>query len=83
MYDYVIRVPLLQNTAPANLELLGRPELSTTFTKLKLWSLVQFSKIVYIDADVLALETPDELFDTPADFAVSLEIYIRKKGEKQ
>lgn len=41
-----------------------------TLTKVNLWRLVQFRKCVYVDADVLALRAPDELFDLDVDFAV-------------
>jgi len=36
-----------------NLELLSRPELGVTFTKLHCWRLTQFTKCVFMDADTL------------------------------
>ena len=36
------------------------------FTKLRLWQLVMFDKIVYMDTDVVVLRNMDDLFDTPA-----------------
>ncbi|KAH8859271.1 Glycogenin-1 [Schistosoma japonicum] len=41
----------------------SRPELAETFTKIQVWSLIQFSKIVFLDADTLVLQNIDELFD--------------------
>lgn len=46
-----------------NLALLGRPELGPTFTKLHLWQLVQFDKVVFLDADTLVLRNIDDLFE--------------------
>ena len=34
-----------------------------TFTKLRVWQLVKWKKVVYIDVDVVALQSMDELFD--------------------
>jgi len=38
-----------------NLELLSRPELGVTFTKLHCWRLTQFTKCVFMDADTLVI----------------------------
>lgn len=37
----------------AHLALLARPELGITFTKLHCWTLTDFSKCVFLDADTL------------------------------
>ncbi|KAK6457550.1 transferase activity protein [Scheffersomyces xylosifermentans] len=34
---------------------LGRPELDQTFTKVLLWSLIQYDKILYLDSDTLPI----------------------------
>ncbi|CAI4536976.1 BCN_G0029350.mRNA.1.CDS.1 [Saccharomyces cerevisiae] len=39
----------------ANLELLKRPELSHTLLKARLWELVQFDQVLFLDADTLPL----------------------------
>lgn len=39
---------------------------ANTFTKLRVWELTDFDKIVYLDADTLVLQNIDELFDRPA-----------------
>lgn len=75
VYDYVIDVEPIRNEAtPENLHLMGRPDLRSAFTKIQLWNLSQFSKIVYIDADVVALRAPDELFDIDAPFSAAPDI---------
>ena len=35
------------------------------YTKLHIWNLVDYDKVVYIDADTLVLQNVDELFDRP------------------
>lgn len=37
-----------------------------SFFKLRVWSLIQYEKIVYIDADMLILKNIDDLFDKPS-----------------
>ncbi|KAF4334350.1 glycogenin-2 beta [Fusarium beomiforme] len=74
VYDYILPVPRIRNDHPANLYLMNRGDLHSAFTKINLWKLTQFSKIVYIDADVVAYRAPDELFDTPHPFAAAPDI---------
>jgi len=40
-----------------NLDLLSRPDLGVTFTKLHCWRLTQYSKCVFMDADTLVKST--------------------------
>lgn len=74
LYDYVIPVERIRNSNMANLYLMGRPDLSYAFTKIALWRQTQFRKIVYLDADVVALRALDELFDIDAPFAAAPDI---------
>ncbi|KAH0441627.1 hypothetical protein CcaCcLH18_01887 [Colletotrichum camelliae] len=74
VYDHVIPVPRIRNDRPANLYLMNRPDLHSAFTKVNLWRQTQFSKIVYIDADVVAYRAPDELFDIAAPFSAAPDI---------
>ncbi|KAF4969452.1 hypothetical protein FSARC_3310 [Fusarium sarcochroum] len=74
VYDYIFPVPRIRNDHPANLYLMNRGDLHSAFTKINLWKLTQFSKIVYIDADVVAYRAPEELFDTPHPFAAAPDI---------
>ncbi|OZJ05359.1 hypothetical protein BZG36_01532 [Bifiguratus adelaidae] len=46
-----------------DIELLGRPELGITFTKLQIWKQTQYTKVVYLDADTLPLCNIDDLFE--------------------
>ena len=51
-----------------------RPDLGSTFTKIALWRQTQFTKIVYLDADMVALRAPDELFEEKSSFAAAPDI---------
>lgn len=53
---------------------MNRPDLLYTFTKINLWRLNQFRKIIYVDSDVVALRAPDELFDLKEDFAAAPDV---------
>lgn len=53
---------------------MGRADLHSAFTKINLWKLTQFRKIVYIDADIVAYRAPDELFDLPHPFSAAPDI---------
>lgn len=48
---------------------MNRPDLVSTFTKISLWRQTQFEHLVYLDADVVTLRAPDELFDVDSKFA--------------
>lgn len=74
LYDYIIPVERIRSPNAANLYLMGRPDLSFTFSKIALWRQTQFRKIVYLDADVVALRALDELFDIEAPFAAAPDI---------
>ncbi|KAK0392105.1 hypothetical protein NLU13_1603 [Sarocladium strictum] len=74
VYDQVIAVPRIRNDHPANLYLMNRGDLHSAFTKINLWRQLQFSKIVYIDADIVAYRAPDELFDIQHAFSAAPDI---------
>jgi glycogenin glucosyltransferase len=74
LYNYVIPVERIGNSSPGNLYLMNRPDLLYTFTKINLWRQIQFRKIIYIDADVVALRAPEELFDIPDSFAAAPDV---------
>ncbi|QIW96043.1 hypothetical protein AMS68_001561 [Peltaster fructicola] len=74
LYNYVIPVERIGNPNPKNLYLMNRADLLYTFTKIQLWRQTQFRKIVYIDADVVALRAPEELFDIADTFAASPDV---------
>ncbi|XP_031554966.1 glycogenin-1-like isoform X2 [Actinia tenebrosa] len=63
VWDHLVTVDPLDSRDDANLALLTRPELGITFTKIRCWNLTQYSKCVFLDADMLVLQNCDELFD--------------------
>uniref|UniRef100_A0A8K9XPM9 glycogenin glucosyltransferase n=1 Tax=Oncorhynchus mykiss TaxID=8022 RepID=A0A8K9XPM9_ONCMY len=63
VFDRVLVVDVLDSGDQAHLSWLGRPELGVTFTKLHCWTLTQYSKCVFLDADTLVLCNVDELFE--------------------
>lgn len=64
-YNAVTEVDVLDSRDEANLALIKRPELGVTFTKLYCWTLTQYTKAVFVDADALVLQNADELFGYP------------------
>lgn len=62
-FDEVITVDVMDSKDRLHLALLGRPELGITFTKIHCWTLTQYSKCVFLDADTLVLCNVDELFE--------------------
>ncbi|KAI8984678.1 nucleotide-diphospho-sugar transferase [Mycotypha africana] len=67
----IIKVDTLRSSNYDNLKLLGRPDLDITFTKIHLWNLTQYSKVVFLDADTYPLKRIDELFNVEATFAAA------------
>nr|1ZCU_A Chain A, Glycogenin-1 [Oryctolagus cuniculus]1ZDF_A Chain A, Glycogenin-1 [Oryctolagus cuniculus] len=63
VFDEVITVDILDSGDSAHLTLMKRPELGVTLTKLHCWSLTQYSKCVFMDADTLVLANIDDLFE--------------------
>lgn len=57
IFDEVIMVDVLDSGDSAHLTLMKRPELGITLTKLHCWSLTQYSKCVFMDADTLVSVT--------------------------
>ncbi|KYK59637.1 glycogenin [Drechmeria coniospora] len=74
VFDHVFPVPRIRNEQPANLYLMNRADLHSAFTKINLWKQTQFTKIVYIDADIVAYRAPDELFHIPHAFSAAPDI---------
>lgn len=62
VFDEVVEVDILDSADLVRLSLLKRPELGVTFTKIQCWTLTQYAKCVYMDADTIALCNIDELF---------------------
>lgn len=62
-YHLVQDVDVINSPDPEVLALTKRPELGVTLTKIHCWSLTQYKKCVFLDADTLVLQQCDELFD--------------------
>jgi len=62
-FDEVVVVNVLDSQDEAHLALMKRPELGVTLTKIHAWSLTQFTKCVFMDADTLVVSNIDELFE--------------------
>ncbi|CAF4128065.1 unnamed protein product, partial [Rotaria sordida] len=62
-FDEVVLVEELDSQDSENLNLLRRPELGITFTKVNCWLLEKYSKCVFLDADILVLRNIDDLFE--------------------
>ncbi|KAM8953156.1 glycogenin-1 [Pelodytes ibericus] len=63
VFDDVRVVNVLDSEDSAHLALMQRPELGVTLTKLHCWTLTQYTKCVFMDADTLVLSNVDELFE--------------------
>ncbi|OBT85586.1 hypothetical protein VE02_06689 [Pseudogymnoascus sp. 03VT05] len=74
VYDHIIPVDRMVNQQPQNLSLMDRVDLHSTFTKITLWKQLQFRRIVYMDADMVAWRAPDELFAVDAAFSAAPDI---------
>ncbi|KAM3439736.1 hypothetical protein MY4824_002499 [Beauveria thailandica] len=74
VFHHVIPVPRIRNEHRANLYLMHRPDLDSAFTKINLWKQTQFSRIIYMDADVVAYRAPDELFALQHPFGAAPDI---------
>ncbi len=63
VFDRIVRVEPIESGDTARLDLLGRPELGITFTKLRVWTLTEYTKCVFLDADTIVIKNIDDLFD--------------------
>ncbi|XP_073437164.1 glycogenin-1 [Dendrobates tinctorius] len=63
VYDDVRVVDVLDSKDSAHLALLERPELGVTLTKLHCWTLTEYTKCVFMDADTVVLQNIDDLFE--------------------
>ncbi|XP_007900641.1 glycogenin-1a isoform X1 [Callorhinchus milii] len=63
IFDEVLIVNVMDSQDSAHLNLIKRPELGITFTKLHCWALTRYSRCVFMDADTMVLANIDELFE--------------------
>ncbi|KAF5384986.1 hypothetical protein D9615_001307 [Tricholomella constricta] len=73
-FDIVIGVEVITQEDKAGLALLGRLDLSTVLTKLHVFRLTQFSKIIFLDADVLPIRPLSHLFTLPHEFSAAPDV---------
>lgn len=77
LYDEIIPVAAISGVSTDNLSIIGRPDLHATLTKLQLWALTQFSRVLYLNAYTLMLKNLDHLFGflpPSVEFAASPEL---------
>lgn len=48
---------------------------NTELTKLNIWNLIEFEKILYIDADCIVLTSIDDLFNIESNFAAAPDVF--------
>ncbi|KAF8216015.1 hypothetical protein K438DRAFT_1901748 [Mycena galopus ATCC 62051] len=68
-YDVVVGVEIIAQEDDKGLKLLGRLDLNTVLTKLHVFRLTQYSKIIFLDADVLPVRPLSHLFTLPHEFS--------------
>ncbi|KAJ3559966.1 hypothetical protein NM688_g1 [Phlebia brevispora] len=68
-FNVVVGVEVIEQEDDKNLRLLGRLDLNTVLTKLHIFRLTQYSKIIFLDADVLPIRPLSHLFTLPHEFS--------------
>ncbi|KAL5533906.1 hypothetical protein ACEPAG_366 [Sanghuangporus baumii] len=68
-FDLVVGVEVIDGRFKPELHLLGRPDLHSVLTKLHVFRLTQFDKIIFLDADVLPIRPLSHLFTLPHEFS--------------
>ncbi|ODV83634.1 glycosyltransferase family 8 protein, partial [[Candida] arabinofermentans NRRL YB-2248] len=66
IFDELINIDdnLLKSNSDYHLnDILGRSDLNYTLTKLNCWNLTKFDKVIYLDLDLLILQSLDSIFD--------------------
>ena len=60
---------------------IGKPNKSTgsweesQYTKLHIWTLIQYEKVFYIDADCIVMDDLSEIFKLNTDFAAAPDVF--------
>ncbi len=71
--DEVLEVAAIPNPYAADVHVQGWVD--SGFTKLRIWGLTQYERVVYIDADCLVLTDVQELFALDVDFAAAPDVF--------
>ncbi|EFP81581.2 uncharacterized protein PGTG_07830 [Puccinia graminis f. sp. tritici CRL 75-36-700-3] len=75
MYDLVISAEVIRSGhSEHELNLLGRQDLSSTITKIHIWRLTQYEKVIYVDSDTLLLRPLSHLFELASPFSACADI---------
>jgi len=74
LFDHVVRVTVLESGDEKRLNLLGRPELGVTVTKIQAWRLTEYEKLLFLDADTMVMQNIDHVFDRQTHFAAAPDI---------
>ena len=53
----------------------GATWIGSGYTKLYIWSLVQFKRVFYIDADCMVMSSLDDVFSRKCDFAAAPDVF--------
>ncbi|KDQ19735.1 glycosyltransferase family 8 protein [Botryobasidium botryosum FD-172 SS1] len=68
-FDVVVGVEVIEEGQEEGLRLLGRPDLNLVLTKLHVFRLTQYKKILFLDADVLPIRPLSHLLTLPHSFS--------------
>ncbi|EGN93162.1 glycosyltransferase family 8 protein [Serpula lacrymans var. lacrymans S7.3] len=68
-FNVVIGVEVISQEDDKGLTLLGRPDLNTVITKIHVFRLTQYSKVIFLDADILPIRPLSHLFTLPHEFS--------------
>ncbi|TCD66487.1 glycogenin glucosyltransferase [Steccherinum ochraceum] len=68
-FDLVVGVEVIEQEDIKGLQLLGRLDLNSVLTKLHIFRLTQYSKLIFLDADVLPIRPLSHLFTLPHEFS--------------
>lgn len=85
-YDVVSEVPYLQTLAlrkqSNRFDALYSSWLDKSFTKYAVLRLVEYEKVVFLDADMLPLENPDVLFECPTPAGICSSVHGQVENSK-
>ncbi|KAH8099255.1 glycosyltransferase family 8 protein [Cristinia sonorae] len=68
-FDLVVGVEIIEQLDVKGLQLLGRLDLNSVLTKLHIFRLTQYSKLIFLDADVLPVRPLSHLFNLQHEFS--------------
>lgn len=66
---YMSNTPFVHSYVDSLCDVVGRPDLRSVLTKLHVFRLTQYSKVIFLDADVLPVRPLSHLFTLPYEFS--------------